>query len=554
MVDQGLGECLAVLDSGGNLSLANLSCAGGSWQQNTLEADLQMENPTYNPLVRLFFCVILLPWTLATIALIGALLSQIAPRVLRRIKDAILRIERPTGRLTQGVWTIHGRRYDLTTFRHPGGKWALELGRNRDATALFESYHTFIDGNRLEKVLAKYELAESKEAARDDSHVNGGSSLGQVENPTGLVFGDAFHEDVRNMAREYFKEKGISEKMTTGMFITTLVVIACHAFLGILACCGNTLALICMPAFGWFLTANVSHEASHFAVSKRPWVNRLMACTATPMFFNSAAWHVQHVIQHHVYTNDELDVDLYHFLPVARMSRSTAFSKVFSFQWAMVWLVLPTACAHLTFIVPMDLLTGQIDVITKKRRYEQCENIEDLVAEEIAWIGSELAFAWAFLLWNFWVHGVSNGVTIEGLGSVALAYTISSLLLIVFTQGAHIQAECQVDVVETQDKSWAKRQALTAVVFKPDSSFWALVSGSLNMQALHHILPGVSASHYQHLWPRFRIVCKKHGVKIKEVCGVASFFGGFLDWINELSQDLNELVKQEGLDVGKKTM
>ena len=43
------------------------------------------------------------------------------------------------------IWWIHGNGYDLTKFveRHPGGKEAILLGRGRDCTALFESYHIF---------------------------------------------------------------------------------------------------------------------------------------------------------------------------------------------------------------------------------------------------------------------------------------------------------------------------------------------------------------------------------------------------------------------------
>lgn len=43
------------------------------------------------------------------------------------------------------IWWIHGNGYDLSKFveRHPGGKEAILLGRGRDCTALFESYHIF---------------------------------------------------------------------------------------------------------------------------------------------------------------------------------------------------------------------------------------------------------------------------------------------------------------------------------------------------------------------------------------------------------------------------
>merc|ERR1719162_1897225 len=143
---------------------------------------------------------------------------------------------------------------------------------------------------------------------------------------------------------------------------------------------GYRICLVAMPIFGWLLTGNVAHECSHFALSSKPWVNIVFAWTSAPMFFNSTAWYIQHIVQHHVYTNDEDDVDLYHFLPVCRCSRFSKWCPTFALQWLSVFLALPTSVCHLSFVVPLDLLTRYIDPVTKTRRYEQCENVSDLVA------------------------------------------------------------------------------------------------------------------------------------------------------------------------------
>jgi hypothetical protein len=269
------------------------------------------------------------------------------------------------------------------------------------------------------------------------------------------------------------------------------------------------------------------------------------------MYFNSAAWHVQHTLQHHIYTNDELDVDLYHFQPIMRITRLSKFNWIHNLQWLLVWLVLPTAVGHLTLVVPMDLLTGQIDAITGTKRYQECENVEDFVAGERAWIAGELALSSTFLLWNIWLHGFSQGFSLEGLACVALAYTMSSIIFMIFSQGAHIQEECQKPVVQSVERSWAKNQVDCALVFQPRSKFWAIVSGGLNMQALHHILPGISASHLCDLYPRFLSVCKKHGVEVKEVSGVGPFFGGFTQWVTKLAQDLDITLEGDGKTVSK---
>jgi hypothetical protein len=48
------------------------------------------------------------------------------------------------------AWLIHDQEYDLSDFveRHPGGKESILLGRGRDCTAMFESYHAFTNQHR----------------------------------------------------------------------------------------------------------------------------------------------------------------------------------------------------------------------------------------------------------------------------------------------------------------------------------------------------------------------------------------------------------------------
>ena len=54
-------------------------------------------------------------------------------------------------------WLLHGSYYDFSAFvpNHPGGRRAIMLGKGRDCTALFESYHTNLPS---EKLLEKYRI------------------------------------------------------------------------------------------------------------------------------------------------------------------------------------------------------------------------------------------------------------------------------------------------------------------------------------------------------------------------------------------------------------
>ena len=68
--------------------------------------------------------------------------------------------------------------------------------------------------------------------------------------------------------------------------------------------------------FGWSLLTilpglNIQHDANHGAISKNPWVNRLLGLTENWIGGSQINWIHQHVVQHHIHTNDvHLDPDM----------------------------------------------------------------------------------------------------------------------------------------------------------------------------------------------------------------------------------------------------
>ena len=55
----------------------------------------------------------------------------------------------------------------------------------------------------------------------------------------------------------------------------------------------------------------MQHDANHGAVSRNPRVNRLLGLTQSWIGGSSVSWIHQHVVQHHVHTNDlHLDPDI----------------------------------------------------------------------------------------------------------------------------------------------------------------------------------------------------------------------------------------------------
>lgn len=61
---------------------------------------------------------------------------------------------------------------------------------------------------------------------------------------------------------------------------------------------------------------------------------------------------------------------------------------------------------------------------------------------------------------------------------------------------------------------WIREQVAYTSDFCVDSYGWYLISGGLNMQSIHHVIPGISHSHYTAMYPGFKKVLEKHGIKV----------------------------------------
>ena len=53
------------------------------------------------------------------------------------------------------ITKIHNKYYNIENFNHPGGKDAIWHAYGRDATAMFEMYHPFVNKETLQNILQK---------------------------------------------------------------------------------------------------------------------------------------------------------------------------------------------------------------------------------------------------------------------------------------------------------------------------------------------------------------------------------------------------------------
>lgn len=71
-------------------------------------------------------------------------------------------------RSKQLITKIHGKYYDLTNFKHPGGPIPIALIDGRDGTELFESHHMFTSKD-INEILINYELHDHPDTIKSSN-------------------------------------------------------------------------------------------------------------------------------------------------------------------------------------------------------------------------------------------------------------------------------------------------------------------------------------------------------------------------------------------------
>jgi len=390
------------------------------------------------------------------------------------------------------MWYINGKTYDLNNFNHPGGPIALSLGKepNKDATGLFRSYHPFSLA-KAEAVLNKYEV----KAAGNDAEPK---SKEQLEEEAVFDWNtkSEFFEELKGIVSPILKKSGT--KATWGRWgqIVALMLITWASSIPFLH--GNYLALILFPLLLWMSAVNILHDATHFALSMNWRVNHYWSYMF-PWFTSPFTWYHQHVIGHHIYTNiHRKDPDMHHGTYLWKYHEKARWYNWYRWQRYYVWFVWTNMMMSLAFLIDfVFFLKGNYHKVVKmmpisKNRRRLHHAVRFLTFFTIyVWpfFNPHLSWSKAFI-WSVIPYGI-----------IGYCFAFSSQL-------NHITGDNQGQF----SKDWYKHQVMTSHTFAPDSLFWFLFTGGLNLQIEHHLFPGVNHWHLRTLQPIVYQMCKKHNV------------------------------------------
>jgi fatty acid desaturase len=446
----------------------------------------------------------------------------------KRLNNGSLVADGKCSSKSANLWTVHNKRYDLQGFvaKHPGGVDAISLGQGFNCTELFESYHSLANEKLVRATLAQYYVEDAPHGAADyDMRFDWSHT--------------PFYTALKSRVRAHFQQQHgrVSSCRASGMQWLQLIcaIIASVATLyGFM--CGSLLSMILLPFCYWWGPSSCMHDGGHFSLSRRPWVNCLLAHIGGA-HMSMFSWYHQHTIGHHVNTNmPGYDPDLYHFTALSNKNPGFRTSvELCSFpenvggytrsQWWRLgmWLRVPLATFGPSVIWDMNSLSAGV--------FEQA--FLGLVPYRQKWMdGLQLhSIGRSIIIWLAIIHPITVSLTtasnwlagaVYAFFFVIIPYAIHGCIFYAFSQVSHVQQECSHITPEEQaagikgndqkPREWALQQVEHTLDYAIGSTFWLHVSNGLNLQVVHHLFPQVGWGHYVQLAPIIREVCADFNV------------------------------------------
>ena len=408
-------------------------------------------------------------------------------------------------------WYIDGVAYDFSRFiaNHPGGSWAINLGRGRECAGLLHSYHLNMP---TEQLLAKYRLDEEADRAAFPP-----TQKYSYED-------DGFYKTCQRDAVAYFKANSLSHKAPWTHILFFLVNVAMIIF-GMATMIGSQsyLAAVFLGVWRSLLVVQSTHAASHFSMFNNATLNRWAYRIGTVLIglWCPTIWDLQHVVAHHIYTN-EWPYDTDSAFPLKSLFANQRRFAYHKFQHIYMWLVY-------ALTIPLVMANSIKDIIIGKQvlfkiRYRQASDKPEAILTSVAGV---LFLALPFLFLPF-----ADAFKLSLLSSV----TSSLFFSLQFVVNHEIDGVVETSPAEQYTKEnpkptsasllppavldtpydWGAYQMANSLTFAPQSKLALWSSGGLNTQVEHHLFPGVHFSHYQEMVHIVRKNAKKFGLVYHE--------------------------------------
>ena len=379
------------------------------------------------------------------------------------------------------ITKIHNKYSNLSDFKkkHPGGEKILECCEGIDATAAFESYHVFVDMERIKRVMKQYECDEPIQKIKSSDYTF-------LEN--------GFYYDVKERVKLYLKNK--SNKWTFSWlfyFISTFSVY-CYSFI-------YTFTYINQPIIYRYFASIISgttlmlilfqgyHDASHSAISSYKGINENMALIGSGLaIWDWTTWTKHHCIMHHSFTGDTmLDPDTQ--WPLSKKSPIVSRNVIIKNELLMSIFLLGVPGLYLGQLVEYGITQYTKNIfgfnISKKKTRKE----------------------WAIIIIQIllMLYGRNIKLILLYFLTLNIHYCISIL-------PDHDQFESMLNY-DTHSKDWGEIQVRNSGNFAANNLLYTRLYGGINYQIEHHLFPSLCSYHLRDISKIVKETCRKHDIK-----------------------------------------
>jgi len=253
----------------------------------------------------------------------------------------------------------------------------------------------------------------------------------------------------------------------------------------------------------------VMHDASHYACSKRAWINRVLHSFWTDLnMWNHFSWLRHHVYGHHSYTGIwRQDPDLVNSSVFVRKHPNTSFRKVYETQHIHAWFLLG--------LVPNQFF-GQAIVYLKALISFNVFGVPLIalpLVDIVTWLSIMIPSFYFHFILPFKLHTLGIAIPV-----VLVYWTFMGIGYMVNVIPNHDTIDTHKSAIqEGETRDWGIQQVLATGNHSTDGSlssrFISYAFGGMNYQIEHHLFPSVSHVHYPQIANIVTKTCAEYGVK-----------------------------------------
>jgi hypothetical protein len=418
-------------------------------------------------------------------------------------------------------WYILGDAYDLSDFQHPGGRDALAWSQGQaDATHVLLSYH-LQDGSSL---LTKLEKFHVEDAPRFDPFFTSlsGSRYDTAEKRSAVV-NDVVIRSAKKAVVRSGQTAPHAPRSAILFYVLTYSCSVWAAYRTLALRC--TLSAIAWPFLHWLASINMAHDAGHHAVLRGwPRLNILLSYASLPFAYEPYDWQYVHNYAHHLFTNcADLDRDFSH--PSITKTARHSYDQAWYFWMPITWPIF--LVAHMVLATSFLVGISQIFGIYHRSNWR-------------SWLAP---VSWLLVIVAPWATATESSSLAQNIVLSMAPCSLYSCIFWVVTQSSHLHSDTIASgKIGLSPGSWGLSQALTSLNYSPESTMWTALTGALNIQSAHHLLPFVHSWRLCKIWPYLEEELRKeHGICLKQT---PDLFNAFLSYVRQLRRASNNIVDE----------